>query len=177
MKLYLAGIKSYQLDLGIEFTAFADPRLERTIQGIKRDHSEPDRPPRTPLTRPYLMRILSVLQTSSYEDIAVQAAFTFAFAGFLQVGEFTYRGTDLELGPAFPNLFLTKGCIRFIARGQHIELTLPASKTNPFRKGIKLRIASSGDEACPVQAMKQLCTIDTHQPLLAPLFCISKYHQ
>ena len=42
MKLYLAGIKSYQLDLGIECSAFSDLRLERTIQGIKRDHNEPE---------------------------------------------------------------------------------------------------------------------------------------
>lgn len=41
MKLYLCGIKSYQLDLGIECLAFTDPRLERTLQGIKRDHNEP----------------------------------------------------------------------------------------------------------------------------------------
>ena len=42
MKLYLTGIKSYQLDLVIECAAFTDPRLERTIQGIKRDHREPE---------------------------------------------------------------------------------------------------------------------------------------
>ena len=101
MKLYLAGIKSYQLDLGIDCSAFADPRLERTIQSIKRDHNEPDRRLRSPLTRPYLLQILRTLQMSSYEDIVIRAAFTLAFAGFLQVGAFTYQETDLELGPAF----------------------------------------------------------------------------
>ena len=50
MKLYLAGIKSYQLDLGIECIEFSDPRLERTIQGIKGDHQETERKRRTPLT-------------------------------------------------------------------------------------------------------------------------------
>jgi len=39
MKLYLCGLKSYQVDLGIDSMAFADPRLERTPQGIKRDHN------------------------------------------------------------------------------------------------------------------------------------------
>ena len=102
MKLYLSGIKSYQLDLGIDCTTFADPRLERTIQGIKRDHNEPYRRPRIPLTRPYLLRILGVLTLSSYENIVIQVAFTLAFAGFLRVGEFTYRRIDLELGPALP---------------------------------------------------------------------------
>ena len=53
----------------------------------------------------------------------------------------------------------------------------PASKTDPFRKGINLIIASSGDSACPVKAMKQLFAIDTHRSPLAPLFCIGKYDQ
>ena len=114
---------------------------------------------------------------SSYEDIVIPAPFTLAFAGFLRVGEFTYRGTDLESGPAFSKWFLTKGSIRFTARGQHMDATLPASKTDPFREGIKSIIASTADEGCPVRAMKRLIEIDTHRPLLAPLFCIGKYDQ
>ena len=175
MKLYLSGIKLYQLDVGIDCTAFADPRLETTIRGIKRDHNEPDKRPPTPLTRPYLLPIIGVLLISSYGNIIIQAAFTLTFTGFLRVGEFTYRGAGLELGPAFPNWFLTKGSFQFIARSQHMELTLPASKTDPFRKGIKLILASMADERCPVRVMKRLIEIDTHEPLLAPLFCIGKY--
>ena len=58
-----------------------------------------------------------------------------------------------------------------------MEVTLPASKTDSFRKGIKLIIASTGNEGCPVRAMKGLIEIDTHRPLLASLFCIGKYDQ
>jgi len=94
MKLYLTGIKSYQLDLGIECTAFADPRLERTIQGIKRDHTEPETRTRTPLTCPCLLQILRYLPGFNYDDLVTRAAFTLAFAGFLRVGEFTYKATD-----------------------------------------------------------------------------------
>ena len=108
MKLYLCGIKSYQLDLGIECTAFADPRLERTLQGIKRDHQEPQRRERTPLTRPVLLVMLPRLTQLDYNDIVLRAAFSLAFAGFLRVGEFTYRRIDLDLGPAIRNWFLKK---------------------------------------------------------------------
>ena len=83
MKLYLAGVKSYQLDLGIECSAFLDPRLERTIQGIKRDNGEPDRRIRTPPTRPYLLHILQYLPHKNYDTIVTRAAFTLAFARFL----------------------------------------------------------------------------------------------
>ena len=154
MKLYLAGIKSYQLDLRIECIEFSDPRLERTIQGIKRDHQEPKRRRRIPLTRPHLVQLLRHLSTTNYDNIATRAAFTLAFAGFLRVGEFTYREADHHLGPTFSKWFLTKSCVRIRARGTYMELTLPSSKTDPFRKGVKLTIVRSHDTACPVRAME-----------------------
>src|SRR5205807_6054100 len=127
MKLYLTGIKSYHLDLGIDCSAFSDPRLERTLQGIKRDHSEPARRSRTPLTRPHLLHMLSHVRTDHYDDIVTRAAFSLAFAGFLRIGEFTYRAIDLQIGHAFQDWFLTKSSIRLIQNGEHLELTLPAS--------------------------------------------------
>ena len=177
MKLYLAGIKSYQLDLGIECAAFGDPRLERTIHGIKRDHREPERRIRTPLTRPHLLLILRHLSRSNYNDVATRAAFTLAFAAFLRVGEFTYKQTDLTLRDAFPKWFLTKSSVRIRGRGAYMDLTLPSSKTDPFRKGIKLTIAASLDNACPVRAMEEYLARDTHRPHQAPLFCIGILEQ
>jgi len=177
MKLYLCGLKSYQLDLGIECMAFTDPRLERTLQGIKRDHSETDRRQRTPLTHPYLLTILNTLGHTSYDDVVLRAAFTLAFAGFLRVGEFTYQQTDLDTGNAFCNWFLTKSSIQLIAGGAHLELNLPASKTDPFRHGIQLTIAASHAAGCPVMAMKSLIQIDSHRPADAPLFCIESHQQ
>ena len=83
MKLYLAGIKSYQLDLGIKCSTSLEPHRERTVQGIQCDHGEPDRRIRTPLTRPHLLRILQYLPHRNYATIVTRAAFTLAFAGFL----------------------------------------------------------------------------------------------
>jgi len=100
-----------------------------------------------------------------------------AFAGSLRIGEFTYRALDLQMRPAFPNWFLTKSSIRLIQHDQHIELTLAASKTDPFRKGLQLIIAGSHDEACPVRAIKQFLTMDTHHWETAPLFCVGRREQ
>jgi len=105
------------------------------------------------------------------------AAFSLAFAGFLRVGEFTYRETDRELGAFFSKWFLTKQHIRIPAGESYMELTIPASKTDPFRKGITLTIAASGDPACPVNSMRRLQAIDYHQPPSAPLFCIGRQQQ
>jgi len=174
MKVYLVGIKSYPLDLGIDCTPFSDPRLERTSQGIKRDHNEPAWRTRTPLTRPHLLSLLNYLRIHDYNDTVMRAAFNLAFACFLRIGEFTYRALDLQMRPAFPKWFLIKSSIRLIQYDEHIELTLPASKTDPFRQGIHLIIAGSHDEACPVRAMKQLLAMDTHRPETAPLFCVGR---
>ena len=177
MKQYLAGLKSYQLDLGIECTAFTDPRLERTVQGIKREYSEPERRDRTPLTRPYLLRLLSLMPPPNYNNTMLQAAFTLAFAGFLRVGEFTYKEADRELEASFSKWFLTKQHIAMSRDRTYLELMLPASKTDPFRKGITLTIAASHDAGCPVAAMRRLQEIDTHRPPHAPLFCVDRYKQ
>ena len=112
MKLYLCGIKSYQVDLGIECTVFSDQRLERTLQGIKRDHNEPDHRDRKPLTCPCLLQMLGLLGTENYEDVVIHAVFTLAFAAFLRVREFTYQQTDIETSPLFRSWFLTKSSIQ-----------------------------------------------------------------
>jgi len=123
-------------------------------------------------TRPHLLSLLNDLRIHDYNDTGMRAALTLTFAGFLRIGEFTYRPLDLQMGPAFPNWFLTKSSIRLIHHYEHIEPTLPASKTDSFRQGIHLIIAGSHEEACPVRAMKELLVIDTHLPETAPQFCV-----
>lgn len=177
LKLYLTGIKWYQHDLGINCTAFLDPRLERTIQGIKRDHNEPSHRERTPLTQPHLLRLLQLLHTLIYDTLVLRAAFTLAFSGFLRVGEFTYREADRQLGATFGKWYITKRSLKVSDNATHMELTLPASKTDPFRKGITLMIASTQDPGFLVQAMPQLLLTDAHRPHSAPLFCIGANDQ
>ena len=58
-----------------------------------------------------------------------------------------------------------------------MELTLPASKTDPFRHGIHLTISATNDIGCPVSAMRKLIQIDTHRHSHAPLFCIGLLEQ
>jgi len=146
MKLYLSAIRSYHLDLDINITAFSDLRLELALQDIKQEHKEPDRRNRKQLTRLQLILLRRALDMESYRDIAIRAAFTLAFTGFLRVREFTYRQADLELGPAFRKWFSTKNSIQLHEGGNYMKLTLPASKTDPFSGGIQLTIAASSDE-------------------------------
>ena len=58
-----------------------------------------------------------------------------------------------------------------------MELILPASKTDPFWHGIRLTIAATNNAGCPIAAMKQFRTIDSHRPKFAPLFCLGRREQ
>ena len=49
----------------------------------------------------------------------------------------------MHLGVSYSKWFLTKQSIRIAEDGTYMELTLPASKTDPFRKGITLTIIAS----------------------------------
>ena len=179
IKLYLCGLKSYHVDLGLPASAFQDERLERVMRGIKREHPEPDRRARTPLTRDLLLKILEQLchGRQTYNTLTLRAAFTLAFAGFLRVGEFTYHRADLDLGPLFRNWFLAKSCVRLSRNQSHMAVHLPASKTDPFRQGIEILIAASGDEACPVAAMANLQQADRHRGPLEPLFTADQFRK
>ena len=132
---------------------------------------------RTPLTRPSLKLITHHLSPINYIDAATRAAFTLAFAGFLHVGKFTYKESDRELGPALGKWFIMKRSIRILARGSFMELTIPLSKTDPFRRGIKLTIAASKNRACPVHAMQQFLDLDIHRGQHSPLFRIGQSSQ
>ena len=100
--------------------------------------------------------------------MTIYAAFCLAFAGFLRAGEFTYTARDLS-GMDFHKWFLIRRSVRFY--DDYIELILPALKIDPFRQGITLTIAATGDEVCVVTVLRRLFR-DWLAPLLEPLFQI-----
>ena len=53
----------------------------------------------------------------------------------------------------------------------YLELTLPSSKTDPFRNGVTLSITSALDNACPVSSLRNLFErfpLDPSLPLFNP---------
>lgn len=177
IKLYLCGLKSHHIDLGFSINGYLDDRLERVTRGIKREHAEPGRRERSPLTRDLLLRILRQLRQPSYRNYTLKAAFTLAFAGFLRVGEFTYQQADLNLGPSFQKWFLTKSSISISGDGTYMTVNLPASKTDPFRLGVEIVIAASRDDVCPVKAMRNLFRHDRHRQPSDPVFTADQYRR
>lgn len=148
---------------------FSDPTLQRIVLGIRRFQGGTQRGERLPLVRELLLRILSLFNTSVVHGATMHAAFCLAFAAFLRVGEFTYTQSDL-LGADFGKFHPTRGHVTL--QKDHLELTLPASKTDPFRCGITLTVAASHDAACPVKSLAHLFA-RAPAPASAPLFFTS----
>jgi hypothetical protein len=70
MKSYLAGLRSYCVDMGMDdLHIFRHPRVQRVIRGIKIFHGgrEGDLRERLPITHDLLLRILSRPDTKTRE--------------------------------------------------------------------------------------------------------------
>jgi hypothetical protein len=83
--------------------------------------------------RNLLICLLSLLNKNNPRDANLYGAFCLAHAGFLRAGEFTWSENDLVHGHTkFAQRNLTRSSIQF--EEDHLLLTLPNSKTDPFRK-------------------------------------------
>ena len=100
----------------------------------------------------------------THDDLNVRAAFCLAFSAFLRIGEFTWSKWDSQ---SFL-LHLSRGSVQFVHNG--ILLHLPASKSDPFRKGVFIPLSKSSDTTCPVSAL-QLLFQRYPKSDTDPLFC------
>ena len=102
-----------------------------------------------------------------HEGATLYAAFCLAFAAFLRIGEFTWSNSDWQSDGDFKQWHITRNSVRFHPSGprpNRLHLTLPASKTDPFRHGITLTIAaaessnfhSDTSKTCAVSALYRL---------------------
>jgi hypothetical protein len=72
------------------------------------------------------------------------------------VGEFTWISAEWLIGAAdFSTWHVTRRSVQF-HDDSRLYLTLPASKTDPFRMGITIIIAAAPDAACPVKSLRHL---------------------
>lgn len=167
IKAYLTGVRSAHINIGFDdLKVFHHPMLQRIIAGIRRMRGEAGVKERRPITRDLLLLMLANIDKTTRLGANLHAAFCLAFAGFLRIGEFTYSINDRS-DPEFAKWFLTRRSVAFYK--DYIELSLPASKTDPFRQGVTILIASASDDACPISSLQNLFN-RFPAPKHAPLF-------
>jgi hypothetical protein len=89
----------------------------------------------------------------------------------MRTGEFTVKGDKFKSFD--PSAHLTRGSIEFLPsfdNPSHIAVTFPASKTDPFRKGVTIFISAVDASTCAVKALRALFIRDPRPPD-APMFC------
>ncbi len=168
IKAYLTGLRSHHIDVGYsgtEIEAFHHPTLQRIIAGIRRLQGDDQTRERRPITRDLLLLLLRQFDQSTIEGATWHASFCLAFAGFLRMGEFTWSQSDRTSD--FKQWHLTRSSVIF--QNDSLQVTLPSSKTDPFRRGVTLTIAAVDDEACVKNSLANLFS-KFPAPLLAPLF-------
>jgi hypothetical protein len=87
------------------------------------------------------------------------------------VREFTWSAADLSAAD-FTSWHVTRRSVQFAEDDSRALLTLPASKTDPFRIGVTITIASAPDAACSVKSLRRL--LEKHAlPSYSPLFTLA----
>ena len=166
IKSYLVGLRSAHVDMGYDdLDVFHHPVLKRVLNGIRRLRGEANTQERQPITRDILLHMLTLFDQSTLYGATMHSAFCLAFAGFLRIGEFTWNTSDVDEN--FSSFFLTRRSVSFY--DDYLQLTLPTSKTDPFRKGVTLTISASNDAACPLRSLRHLYTCFPAKPS-DPLF-------
>ena len=162
VKLHMAAIKHHTTVKGYPLDFRLYTRLFLLMRGIKRAEGRKySVPKRRPIT-PNLLQIMhSNLFNSSrlYEDkLMLWAAITMAYFGFLRVSEYT--STHKTKFDPLSTLLLENVTLE----NDIITIFIKASKTDPFRHGMTIRLAANNTILCPVHSLrKYLATHPTSQ--------------
>jgi hypothetical protein len=155
----MAAVKHFSVISG-HVTQFKDfNRLYLLTKGIRRAQgSSRSVAKRLPITPSLLKRISQNLFNSSrlYEDkVMLWAAIITAFFGFLRVSEYTStHKTKFD-----PNITFLIRDIDIDLRADLAKIFIKASKTDPFRQGVLVRIAANNTRLCPIRALQLFLTL------------------
>jgi hypothetical protein len=160
IKSYSHGISSFHTELGFDNWLDSLLLFPRCLKGIKRSLGEKDKRKRLPITTSLLARLRANLDLSSYPHALFWAAATAATYGLLRMGEFCYNNQkEMSSEPhgqqdhykllTLNQLTLFNHCNETVplssshlyATVAYYTLALRTSKTDPFRKGVIIRIA------------------------------------
>ena len=167
IKVHLSAIAFHAAinNHGFNFKDFK--RLYYLLRGIRRSQGKKGkRKKRAPIT-PSLLKTININLFNSgrlYEDkLMLWAALLTAFYAFLRVSEYT----SLHKKSFDPSSTLLFSDMTFTNDGA-VVIYIKASKTDPFRQGVPLRIEPNGSSLCPVVALRHHSR--THPSRTGPLF-------
>ena len=130
------------------------PRLVQALQGVKRKRAEQGGTTqvRLPITVDLLEKMRAVWSQEGSDDSRILwAAATICFFGFMRSGEITVpEGATFDTST---HLGIQDVAVDRKAEPQMVQITLKVSKTDPFRKGMKVYVGRTNSSICPVKAL------------------------
>ena len=135
-----------------------DPRvgdMEQVLKGAKREYTRrnPQKKVRLPLIPDILLKMRAVWsrEAARFDNIMMWAACCLCYFGFLRSGEVTIpseaaydRGVHLNVNDVV---------VDDIANPSFVKVTIKASKTDQFRKGVDIFVGRTRNALCPVEAL------------------------
>lgn len=172
IKVYLFGIQFHSLLHGFPVQVSSMSYLFYTLRGIRRMQGNSlRRAPRNPITVSHLWTMFGFVSSSHFSDhdkAMWRSVVVLAFFGLLRVSEFTCGSTH-----SFDaTLHISPSDVSFNPSFSLMYLRIKSSKTDPFRTGCVIRLASiPGHTLCPVQAARSYLRFRGNAP--GPLFIFS----
>lgn len=171
LKRKVSALASWHTDLGFDARPLSSASVDRVVRGAMRFHGVREKPQALPITLPILRKLLRAIRdypgSFGGRNNATQlvAMFTLGFSCFMRMGELTYDRFDKRFD-------LSRASVKFnsLDDADPPTITLHASKTDPFRKGITTVIPRGPADICPVVALQHhlATTPDAHPS--EPLF-------
>ena len=155
IKAYLSAVRHLHIAEGAKDPFDPGfPRLQYTLQGVKRAEAEKGMEVRQRLPiSPDILRKIKVVWESEPQPgtVMLWAACCLGFFGFLRSGEMTVPA-DSSYDPA-AHLSFADVAVDNLANPEVIRVFIKQSKTDPFRKGIHLFMGRTRSDICPVKAL------------------------
>jgi hypothetical protein len=148
MRCYLAAIKYFHSVYGHNIMDDYVV-LEKVIRGYKRTRGVASKPMR-PVTIA-LLKLIHPLVTNSYMSTLFWALLSLAVHGMFRSGELAPSSEKEAIRQEYPKW----SDVTWLS-DTHITIRLAASKTDPFKKGVRVHVFATLQPTCPVLALLQL---------------------
>lgn len=156
MKGYLSALRQLQISFNLpDPNLAAMPRLNQVLRGAKVLRGKQGRNcgnRKLPITPVMLRQIRKLWQSHQHDllHIMLWAVCCVCFFGFFRSGELTAASSSADPleGLQFQDIAVDKKCSPSL-----VQFTLRASKTDPFRQGVKVVVGRTGDDLCPISAL------------------------
>lgn len=147
VRSYLAAIAHFHALEGHKDPKEGMVRLAKELTGLKRWRGVETRPKR-PITISLLREMKKHVLKDTLESKVLWAVMCMGVHGLFRLGEL--------LPPSTEKRALVLEDLKWVVANEHATVRLRTSKTDPYGKGAHVNLFATGDDTCPIRAIKEV---------------------